>query len=76
MSHEEDSEEKKEYSPTVRGLAQAVLLFHSAGIWTDTDAYFWYRLTGDSTCTTKSLCDYARKVIDDEDAAVRQKKGT
>lgn len=43
-------------------LARAVLLFHRGGPWTPEDHHAWASLTGTWLCTTKNLCDLARKV--------------
>jgi hypothetical protein len=43
-------------------LAAAVLLFHRGGTWTDNDRQMWLALTDTDEATTKTLCDFARKV--------------
>jgi hypothetical protein len=43
-------------------LAQAVLMFHLGGPWTDDDRAAWLALTGAEDATTRTLCDLARLV--------------
>lgn len=43
-------------------LALAVLLFFRASPFSADDREMWEYLTGTSECTTKVLCDLARKV--------------
>jgi len=43
-------------------LARAVLLFHRGGSWTAADRKTWKDLTGEDETSTKSLCDFARKI--------------
>jgi hypothetical protein len=45
-------------------LARAVLMFYNSGCWTNADRAEWLRLTGDTEATTRSLCNLARRVID------------
>jgi predicted NUDIX family NTP pyrophosphohydrolase len=45
-------------------LAQAVLLFHRGGPWTALDSGHWLALTGKVDCTTKVLCDLARRILE------------
>ena len=52
-----------EYVRGLENLAQAVLLFHRGGPWTAVDQQMWTALTGSPDATTKSLCDFARKVV-------------
>lgn len=50
----------------VRGLeklAAAVQLFHRGGPWTADDQAAWLALTDTREATTKSLCDFARRVV-------------
>jgi hypothetical protein len=54
---------EKEYVRGLENLAQAVLLFHRGGEWTYQDKLAWQVLTGSEEATTKTLCDFARKVI-------------
>jgi hypothetical protein len=51
-----------EYVRGLENLAAAVLLFHRGGPWTAQDQQVWGALTGTADATTKSLCDFARKV--------------
>jgi hypothetical protein len=53
---------EKEYVRGLENLASAVLLFHRGGEWTYQDRLAWQVLTGSEDATTKSLCDFARKV--------------
>jgi hypothetical protein len=53
---------EKEYVRGLENLAAAVLLFHRGGEWTAQDRVAWQVLTGSEDATTKSLCDFARKV--------------
>ncbi len=46
-------------------LAQAVLLFHRGGPWTEEDRAAWLALTGSDEATTRTLCDLARRVLQD-----------
>lgn len=50
-------------------LIQAVLLFHRGGPWTPDDARMWREYTGREETTTKTLCDFAREVMDAKPAA-------
>jgi hypothetical protein len=50
-------------------LARAVLLFHHGGPWRDADREVWLKLTGQYDATTKVLCDLAREVLAQRDAA-------
>ena len=51
-----------EYVRGLERLAAAVLLFHRGGPWTLDDMEAWEELTDTHEATTKSLCDFARKV--------------
>ena len=51
-----------EYVRGLEKLAAAVLLFHRGGTWTDNDRQMWRALTDTDEATTKTLCDFARKV--------------
>ncbi len=51
-----------EYVRGLEALAGAVLLFHRGGPWTAEDRERWASLTGETEATTKTLCDFARKV--------------
>jgi hypothetical protein len=51
-----------EYVRGLEKLASAVLLFHRGGEWTYQDGLAWQVLTGSEDATTKTLCDFARKV--------------
>jgi hypothetical protein len=53
-------------------LAKAVLLFYRIGPWTDADAAVWLSLTGQPEATTKTLCDLARRLLDDEADPLKQ----
>ncbi len=46
-------------------LAKAVLLFHDATQWGDTERAAWIKLTGRSEATTRVLGDLARDVLDE-----------
>ena len=48
--------------PLVSAL-HLVLRFHSSSPWTHEDTLKWKQITGDDGATTKSLCDYVRKVL-------------
>jgi hypothetical protein len=52
-----------EYVRGLENLAAAVILFHRGGEWTFQDSIAWQRLTSNEDVTTKSLCDFARKVL-------------
>ena len=54
----------------VRQLAEAVLLFHRGGPWTQRDRRRWLQLTGSSDCTHRVLCDLARRVKDGHEGPV------
>ena len=43
-------------------LARAVLLLHRGGPWTTADREIWKAITGQDEASTKSLCDFARKI--------------
>lgn len=46
-----------------RCALEAVLLFHSGGDWTDEKRERWLELTGNDFATTRSLCDFIRRVV-------------
>ena len=48
-------------------LARAVLLFHKGGQWTKEDGSIWLALTGAEEATTRTLCELARRVRDEEE---------
>lgn len=50
-------------------LARAVLLFHHGGEWTKADQQIWHALTGSHDATSRVLCDLARQVRSEEEAA-------
>jgi hypothetical protein len=52
-----------QYVHGLENLAAAVLLFHRGGEWTAQDKIAWQVLTGNEDASTKSLCDFARKVV-------------
>jgi hypothetical protein len=43
-------------------LAEAVLMFHRGGQWTQEDRHRWTALTGSEDATTRALCDFARAI--------------
>lgn len=45
-------------------FAKACLLLHRGGPWTKEDHDTWARLTGTWLCTTRNLCDMARRVLE------------
>ncbi len=51
-----------------RRVAEATLLFHSGGPWTVARSDRWNELTGEVDATTKTLCDFARRVYAELDA--------
>jgi hypothetical protein len=53
-------------SPAER-LARAVLLFHTAGPWTEHRRHTWRVLTGADDATSRALCDLARLVHAEEE---------
>ena len=52
-----------EYVRRLERLAEAVLLFHSAIVWTPEARAKWKKLTGREYATTKDLCDFAREAL-------------
>lgn len=50
-------------APDLRDFAEAVLLFHSGGVWNETKRDRWSDLTGGREATTKDLCDFGRHVL-------------
>lgn len=46
-------------------VAQALLMFYQPGPWTVDDRSRWTELTGAVECTTKSLCDFTRKTLEE-----------
>ena len=42
---------------------KAALLFHSPTPWTPEKQKEWVELTGERDCTTKSLCNFLRRVL-------------
>lgn len=47
----------------LRGLAEAILIFHDGGEWTPEKSERWIEITGCHECTTKNLCDFARYLL-------------
>jgi hypothetical protein len=47
-------------------LAEAVLLFHRGGPWSEHDQARWLALTGSTDATVRALCDFARRIRDGE----------
>jgi hypothetical protein len=45
-------------------LALAVLLFFRGGPWTAAVRAEWRSLAGDVECTSKELCNLARRILD------------
>jgi hypothetical protein len=50
-------------------FARAVVLFHQGGEWTRANSELWFALTKTDVATTRTLCDFARKIIDHEGRA-------
>jgi hypothetical protein len=48
-------------------LARACILLHKGGAWTHEDYEKWKEYTNSVLVTTKSLCDFARKIIAEEE---------
>lgn len=48
---------------------QVVLLFHGGGAWTEADHAVWRERTGEDMASTRTLCDYLRRVLGDGSAA-------
>jgi hypothetical protein len=44
----------------LRGLLEAVLLFHSVGPWDEDKSGRWKLITGNDEATTRALCDTIR----------------
>lgn len=44
-------------------LAKAVHLFHHGGPWTPEDARDWEALTGSKDATSRTLCDFAERLL-------------
>jgi hypothetical protein len=42
-------------------LAEAVLLFHAGGPWSECHRARWHELTGSEAATARVLCDLARR---------------
>lgn len=42
---------------------ELVLLFYTGGPWDDKAKALWLSITGNEEATTKSMCDYIRKVL-------------
>jgi hypothetical protein len=42
---------------------KAALLFHSSTPWTPEKQKEWVELTGEKDCTTKSLCNFLRRML-------------
>jgi hypothetical protein len=51
-------------------LARLVLLFHHGG-WDDASRSMWREITGHDDATTKSLCDFAREILREENPDLR-----
>lgn len=49
--------------PTLRDLAQAVLLFHGRGVFTDEEEARWDRMTGKRSITSTTLVEMAREAL-------------
>jgi hypothetical protein len=48
-------------------LARAVLMFYRGGPWTVWDSEVWFELTGSTESSTRTLSDFARKVLRQEE---------
>lgn len=46
---------------------KATLLFHRGGAWTPEVRVEWQLLTNKAEATTKSLCDFIREVLDEQE---------
>jgi hypothetical protein len=53
---------EKNYVRGLEDIARLVLLFHRGGPWAAEDSQAWQKITGNLDVTTKSLCDFVRKV--------------
>ena len=45
-------------------LAKAVLMFHSVSPWTAEKRFEWQALTGTEEATMRTLCDFARRCLE------------
>jgi hypothetical protein len=52
-------------------LARLVLLFHAGGGWDDSSRAMWRDITGSDDATTKTLCEFARVVLREENSDLR-----
>jgi hypothetical protein len=48
-------------------LARAVLLFHQGGSWNGMHRNEWVMLTDEEDATTKTLCDLARRLLQEQE---------
>jgi hypothetical protein len=49
-------------------LARLVLMFHQGGEWCAAHQEVWREITGNDEVTTRALCDFARKVLREEES--------
>lgn len=45
------------------------LMFHRGGVWTEADRAVWKERTGEDVASTRTLCDYLRRVLAVESVA-------